>query len=168
MVDRDDKNGSGNKIRRTDSAERGGGRDESGAGGAGQAGEKRATDAKRVAGSELHEEEDRCYRAGLSTRQCEVIRLLADGLTIKEAARELGISPKTAAIHAMAVRVKLGAKNTANAVYLATKRGILLLLIASSISIPGHDTSYRRLTKGRTRPARVGRLVHGKRELPDK
>ncbi len=48
---------------------------------------------------------------GLSAREVEVTRLLCQGLTDTEIARELGISAHTAHDHVRAVRRKLGVRN---------------------------------------------------------
>ena len=61
----------------------------------------------------------------LSQRQHDVLRLVAQGMTRKEVARELGIQPHTAADHAAAMRATLGAKTLAHAVAIGAKRGIL-------------------------------------------
>lgn len=48
------------------------------------------------------------FARALTTRQREVVRCIERGLTNEEAARELGISPRTARAHADAIRAKLG------------------------------------------------------------
>lgn len=53
--------------------------------------------------------------ASLSTREGEVIRGVRRGLTNKEIARTLGISPRTVEIHRANALAKLGAKNSADA-----------------------------------------------------
>lgn len=57
--------------------------------------------------------------AALTSRELEVLRLLAEGMPPKEIARELVISPKTVASHAQHVLAKLGAHSRAEAVALA-------------------------------------------------
>jgi DNA-binding CsgD family transcriptional regulator len=46
---------------------------------------------------------------GLSTRELEVLRWLAQGLTVKEIAESMGLSPKTVANHQSAIKQKLEA-----------------------------------------------------------
>jgi len=53
--------------------------------------------------------------AGLSAREAEVLRHLADGLTDKEIAERLSISPRTVETHVGSVLRKLGVKNRAQA-----------------------------------------------------
>jgi DNA-binding NarL/FixJ family response regulator/signal transduction histidine kinase len=61
----------------------------------------------------------------LTTREREVLELLARGLPDKEIAAHLGTSVKTANFHAANVIAKLGAQNRAEAVRLAYERGLL-------------------------------------------
>jgi DNA-binding NarL/FixJ family response regulator len=64
--------------------------------------------------------------AGLLTpREREVLELIAEGLPNKAIARELGISEHTAKFHVGSVLGKLGASSRAEAVTLATRRGLL-------------------------------------------
>ncbi len=53
--------------------------------------------------------------ASLSAREHEVLRLLADGLTDREIAEALTISPRTVETHVSSVLHKLGARNRAEA-----------------------------------------------------
>lgn len=53
--------------------------------------------------------------AGLSARETEVLRLLADGLTDREIAASLQISPRTVETHVSNVLHKLGVRNRAEA-----------------------------------------------------
>jgi FixJ family two-component response regulator len=52
--------------------------------------------------------------AQLTPREREVLQLIAQGQSNKEAGRELGISPRTIEVHRARVMEKLGAKNTAD------------------------------------------------------
>ena len=61
----------------------------------------------------------------LSEREREVLGLLAGGLTSKEVARRLGLSPKTVENHRARVLEKFGAANTAAAIGLAHQHGLL-------------------------------------------
>ncbi|MRX11864.1 DNA-binding response regulator [Pseudoduganella sp. FT25W] len=61
----------------------------------------------------------------LTTREDQVLRLLAQGCCNKEIARELGIGVGTVKAHTKGVFSKLGATARTHAVALATKRGML-------------------------------------------
>ena len=61
----------------------------------------------------------------LSRRQSEILQLVAQGMTDKQAARELGLSPRTVEMHmALAMRA-LSCTNRAEAVHRATLEGLL-------------------------------------------
>lgn len=61
----------------------------------------------------------------LTKREREVFHLIVEGLTTKEIARRLGISAKTAENHRARVLDKLNARNTAELVRYAARRGLL-------------------------------------------
>jgi HD-GYP domain-containing protein (c-di-GMP phosphodiesterase class II) len=63
--------------------------------------------------------------AGLSPREVEVLQLLASGLSNKDIARRLGISPKTVSNHVEHVYVKIGTDNRAGAGLFAMRHGLL-------------------------------------------
>lgn len=52
----------------------------------------------------------------LSKREAEVLRHVTAGLSNKETARELGISPRTVEIHRMKMMAKIGVKTSAEAI----------------------------------------------------
>jgi len=52
--------------------------------------------------------------AQLTPREREVLQLISNGQSNKEAGRELGISPRTIEVHRARVMEKLGARNTAD------------------------------------------------------
>ncbi|MFN4118349.1 LuxR C-terminal-related transcriptional regulator [Acidovorax sp.] len=56
---------------------------------------------------------------GLTTRQVDVLRMLASGGSNKEIAREMGISPGTVKNHLNAIFAKMGAANRTQAVMMA-------------------------------------------------
>ena len=62
---------------------------------------------------------------GLTKRELEVFRLLADGLSQKEIAAQLVISSKTVAAHVQHVLGKLGVHSRTQAVAQAYRRGLL-------------------------------------------
>jgi DNA-binding NarL/FixJ family response regulator len=62
--------------------------------------------------------------SGLTTRQHEVLQLVADGYTAKEIANALNLSVKTAVFHKMAIMDKLGLRTTAELTRYAIEHGI--------------------------------------------
>jgi DNA-binding NarL/FixJ family response regulator len=63
--------------------------------------------------------------AGLTAREVEVLRLLARGLTNKEIATQLVISPKTARNHVEHIYSKIGATHRAGAALFAIRHGLI-------------------------------------------
>jgi DNA-binding NarL/FixJ family response regulator len=63
--------------------------------------------------------------AGLTPREVEVLRLVARGLSIKEVAKRLVISAKTASNHVEHIYTKIGASNRAAASLYAMRHGLL-------------------------------------------
>lgn len=61
----------------------------------------------------------------LSTREIEIIRLFADGLSYKEVAEALHISPNTVDSHRKNIQKKLGLKNIVELVRYAIREGII-------------------------------------------
>ena len=61
---------------------------------------------------------------GLTLRENEVLRLIVQGRSSKEVARELGISPKTVENHRAKIRAKTGAKSIAELVTLVERLGL--------------------------------------------
>lgn len=63
----------------------------------------------------------------LTTREVEVLELLAEGLPNKAIALRLGISDQTVKFHVSSISGKLGAKNRTDAVRRAARRGLITL-----------------------------------------
>jgi len=63
--------------------------------------------------------------AGLTPREIEVLRLIASGLTAKEAAQRLKISPKTADNHIQNLYAKIGVTTRAGAALYALEQGLV-------------------------------------------
>jgi two-component system invasion response regulator UvrY len=63
--------------------------------------------------------------ARLSPREFEVLKLLAQGYSLNEIARQLCRNPKTVANHQSAIKQKLGAENTAQLVHMAIELGLV-------------------------------------------
>ncbi len=82
-----------------------------------------------------HETAGRTQRlAGLTSREVDILRLLARGLLNKEIARRLGITPKTVGNHVEHIYAKIGVSSRAAAGLFATEHG--LLTFAQSGSAP--------------------------------
>jgi DNA-binding NarL/FixJ family response regulator len=62
---------------------------------------------------------------GLTPREVEVLRLLARGLSNKEIAQRLSISPKTVGNHAEHIYAKIHAQSRAAAAFFAMQQGLL-------------------------------------------
>jgi HD-GYP domain-containing protein (c-di-GMP phosphodiesterase class II) len=63
--------------------------------------------------------------AGLTAREVDVLRLLARGLTNKQAAQRLGISPKTVGRHVESIYSKIGASTRGAAALFAVEHDLL-------------------------------------------
>ena len=63
----------------------------------------------------------------LTPREAEVLALVAEGLSNKAIADELGISDQTVKFHISSIAGKLGASSRTEAVRLAVRRGLLVL-----------------------------------------
>ena len=61
----------------------------------------------------------------LTTRQREVLQLLAEGKLMKEAADILGVTPRTVAFHKYSIMQQLGVKTSAELVQYAVKLGLV-------------------------------------------
>ncbi len=62
---------------------------------------------------------------GLTAREVQVLKLLADGLSSREVAKELVISFKTATSHRNNILTKLGVHDTVLAVRWAIRSGLI-------------------------------------------
>jgi DNA-binding NarL/FixJ family response regulator len=63
--------------------------------------------------------------AGLSEREIEVLRLVAEGLSNREIAGRLFVSPRTAEHHVQHIYAKIGASSRASAALFAMEHGLL-------------------------------------------
>lgn len=60
----------------------------------------------------------------LSPREFEVLRLLVQGMALRDIARQLGLTPKTVANHQSAIRQKLGADSAVRLLQAAQRLGL--------------------------------------------
>jgi DNA-binding NarL/FixJ family response regulator len=63
----------------------------------------------------------------LTPREMEVLQAMADGLSNKQIARQLGISEHTVKYHVNTILGKMGAQSRTEAVVRATRAGVLML-----------------------------------------
>ncbi len=68
---------------------------------------------------------DELERLGLTAREAEVLRLVADGLSNTQVAEQLFISRKTASVHVSNILAKLGVSTRVEAAALAHRRGLV-------------------------------------------
>lgn len=74
-----------------------------------------------VVGALLHRRDPDVGAVELSPRQREVLQLLAEGYTMKEIARLLGITPRTVAFHKYSMMEVLGLRSSAELIRFAVK-----------------------------------------------
>jgi DNA-binding CsgD family transcriptional regulator len=77
----------------------------------------------RVAGHRVKKR--RAGPAGLTQREIEVLQLVARGLTTRQIASRLGVSPKTAGNHIEHIYSKVGVVNRVTASHFAVQNGLL-------------------------------------------
>jgi DNA-binding NarL/FixJ family response regulator len=65
------------------------------------------------------------WPAGLTSREVDILRLLARGMSNKQIAHALVISPKTTSSHVEHIYAKLGVTNRALASLFAAKHGLI-------------------------------------------
>jgi DNA-binding NarL/FixJ family response regulator len=73
---------------------------------------------------------------GLTSRETEVLELLARGLPNKQIAEELGLTERTVKFHVSSILAKLGAANRTEAVSIAAARGLIALAGGRSRPVP--------------------------------
>ena len=61
---------------------------------------------------------------GLSAREFEVLRLLVQGLSVRDIAQSMGLNPKTVANHQSAIKQKLGADTAVQLLRIAESLGL--------------------------------------------
>ena len=74
------------------------------------------------------------HEAGLTTREREVLRLLAAGRSNREIAAVLYIAPKTASVHVSNILAKLNANSRTEAAAIAHREGLTLELLPGSFA----------------------------------
>jgi DNA-binding NarL/FixJ family response regulator len=68
--------------------------------------------------------QDELESLGLTARECEVLRLVAEGHSNRQIADELFISRKTASVHVSNILAKLGVASRVQAAAVAHRRGL--------------------------------------------
>jgi len=74
---------------------------------------------------DIPEDRKSCGEHLLTERECEVLRLVAEGLSSKAIGRQLFISSRTVSQHLTSIFNKLGTNTRAQAVAVATRRGFI-------------------------------------------
>lgn len=74
-------------------------------------------------------------RKDLSVREVAILRLIAEGLSNKEMASQLNVSPETVKFHVGNVIDKLGARDRTHALVVALRRGLMRLERASTLVV---------------------------------
>jgi two-component system, NarL family, invasion response regulator UvrY len=67
---------------------------------------------------------DTAANDGLSAREFEVLRLLVQGLSVRDIAQSMGLNPKTVANHQSAIKQKLGADTAVQLLRIAESLGL--------------------------------------------
>ncbi|MGH2427453.1 MAG: response regulator transcription factor, partial [Candidatus Limnocylindria bacterium] len=67
----------------------------------------------------------RPWPAGLTAREVEVLRLVADGCSNRDLARRLSVSPRTAEHHVQSIYAKIGISSRAAAALFAMEHDLL-------------------------------------------
>lgn len=80
----------------------------------------------------------------ISKRGVEALKLVGSGQNIDRTADAMGISRSTVEKHLFKVKHQLGAKNLMNAVYIAAKGGLILIVIHVSSFNPEDSSSLDR------------------------
>ncbi len=75
--------------------------------------------------AKVQENEAQLFASGITLRERQVLQLIAEGRTARQAASLLGISAKTASIHRAHLMKKLGIHNTAGLVRYAVRTGVV-------------------------------------------
>ena len=73
----------------------------------------------------LVNDEDRMAVRSLTSRQIEILRLVASGQTTKQAARTLGISPKTVEFHRAQIMSRIGVNDVTALTRYAMQQGLI-------------------------------------------
>jgi DNA-binding NarL/FixJ family response regulator len=73
----------------------------------------------------LLERVETCADDGLTQRQMEILVLLAGGLSSKESAHRLGLSPKTVDVHRARIMERLAVRDVASLTRYAVRRGLI-------------------------------------------
>ena len=78
----------------------------------------------------------------LTTREHEILEFIAQGLSTKEVAQQVGIAPRTVDKHVENIRLKLRAKNRTHMIACAVIEGFL------KVEEDGHEKPHERSTLG--------------------
>jgi len=83
---------------------------------------------------------DEAFGFGLSSRELEVLKLIAMGLTNAEIGKQLYVAPETIKSHVRMILAKLGARTRAHAVWLGVVEGWLTTSSPDETSDPSQPS----------------------------
>ena len=81
------------------------------------------------------------FQISLTPRESEILRLIAGGMSAKEVANRICISPRTVERHIEHVRLKLRARNRPHMIMEAITRGVLVFDLEPTSA--NHSESFR-------------------------
>lgn len=88
-----------------------------------------------LAAKEVLERRDESGLVSLTPRQIAVLQLIAEGLTAKEIAVRLGLSPRTAEFHRQCIMERLNLHSTAELTRFAISEGLIHVALTNSQSV---------------------------------
>lgn len=82
-------------------------------------------DRKAIAGLLRHVSESEGHSVELTSRECEILDLVAQGFTNGDIADQVSLSPDTVKSHLSNIRSKLGASSRSQALAVAMRSGLI-------------------------------------------
>lgn len=95
----------------------------------------------------------------LSELQLELLAMQAQGTDISSCARELCISKSKAEKELLKARIKLGARNTKNAIYIAAKCSLICIVLAVLLNSSGENMRRRARVARRVKDCEIERVL---------
>ena len=95
----------------------------------------------------------------LSEPQLKLLAMQARGVDINSCALGLGISKSKAEKELLKARIKLGARNTKNAIYIAAKCSLICVFLAVLLNSSGDNMRRRARVARRVRDCEIERVL---------